>query len=115
MNLFNKKKETSKNDGSEASCLPKIGGQGTGGSVRIKILGSGCAKCRALEKSVRATLEELHLEAAIDDVTDFSQIAAYGVMTTPALVVDNVVVSYGKVLKTEEAKGLIAAARKKSE
>lgn len=33
MNLFNKKKETSKNDGSEASCLPKIGGQGTGGSV----------------------------------------------------------------------------------
>lgn len=115
MNLFNKKKETSKNDGSEASCLPKIGGQGTGGSVRIKILGSGCAKCHALEKSVRAALEELHLEAAIDDVTDFSQIAAYGVMTTPALVVDNAVVSYGKVLKTEEAKGLIAAARKKSE
>ena len=111
MNLFNKKKETSKNDGSEASCLPKIGGQGTGGSVRIKILGSGCAKCHALEKSVRAALEELHLEAAIDDVTDFSQIAAYGVMTTPALVVDGKVVSYGKVLKKDEAKALIQSVR----
>jgi protein-disulfide isomerase len=42
------------------------------------------------------------MDTAIDHVTDFSQIAAYGVMTTPALVVDGKVVSYGKVLKTDE-------------
>ncbi len=47
------------------------------------------------------------MDAPIDHVTDFTQIAAYGVMTTPALVVDGKVVSYGKVLKKEEAKAII--------
>ena len=58
----------------------------------IKILGGGCAKCNALEA---ATVD-------IDHVRDFEKIAAYGVMTTPALVVDGQVVSYGKVLKKDE-------------
>lgn len=70
--------------------------------ARIKILGSGCAKCNQLEAATKAALEQLGMNAAIDHVTDFSQIAAYGVMSTPALVVDGKVVSYGKVLKTEE-------------
>lgn len=65
----------------------------------VKVLGSGCAKCHALEDATRAALAELHMETTIDHVTDFSQIATYGVMTTPALVVDDKVVSYGKVLK----------------
>lgn len=77
----------------------------------IKVLGSGCAKCNALEQAVREALAELGMEAAIDHVTDFTQIAAYGVMTTPALVVDGKVVSYGKVLKKDEAKALIQKAR----
>ena len=47
------------------------------------------------------------MDSTIDHVTDFAQIAAYGVMTTPALVVDGKVVSYGKVLKKDEAKALI--------
>ena len=51
------------------------------------------------------------MDTAIDHVTDFTQIAAYGVMTTPALVVDGKVVSYGKVLKKDEAKVLIQKAR----
>ena len=51
------------------------------------------------------------METAIDHVTDFAQIAAYGVMTTPALVVDGKVVSYGKVLKKDEAKVLIQKVR----
>lgn len=77
----------------------------------VKVLGSGCAKCNALEEAARAALEELGMDAAIDHVTDFAQIAAYGVMTTPALVVDGKVVSYGKVLKKDEAKALIQKVR----
>ena len=68
----------------------------------VKILGSGCAKCNQLEAATKAALEQLGMDAAVEHVTDFSQIAAYGVMSTPALVVDGKLVSYGKVLKTEE-------------
>lgn len=68
----------------------------------VKVLGTGCAKCNALESATKAALEQLGMDTTIDHVTDFSQIAAYGVMTTPALVVDGKVVSYGKVLKTDE-------------
>jgi len=72
----------------------------TGASV--KVLGSGCAKCNMLEEATVEALKELGMDSSIDHVTDFSQIAAYGVMSTPALVVDGKVVSYGKVLKKEE-------------
>jgi small redox-active disulfide protein 2 len=78
--------------------VEKVRGQG----ASIKILGSGCAKCNALEKATKAALEELKMDTAIDHLTDFAEIAAYGVMTTPALVVDGKVVSSGKVLKTDQ-------------
>jgi small redox-active disulfide protein 2 len=68
----------------------------------VKVLGSGCAKCNQLEAATKEALEKLEMDTTIDHVTDFAQIAAYGVMSTPALVVDGKVVSYGKVLKTEE-------------
>jgi small redox-active disulfide protein 2 len=68
----------------------------------VKVLGSGCAKCNQLAAATKVALEQLGMDITIDHVTDFSQIAAYGVMTTPALVVDGKVVSYGKVLKTDE-------------
>ena len=77
----------------------------------VKILGSGCAKCNQLEEATRAALEQLGMDTAVDHVTDFSQIAAYGVMTTPALVVDGKVVSMGKVLKTEEVKKILQKMR----
>ena len=51
------------------------------------------------------------MDTTIDHITDFTQIAAYGVMTTPALVVDDKVVSYGKVLKKDEASALIQKVR----
>ena len=79
--------------------------------IQDQVLGSGCAKCNALEEAVKAALLELHMDEAVDHVTDFAQIASYGVMTTPALVVDGKVVSYGKVLKREEAKALIQKVR----
>lgn len=73
----------------------------------VKVLGSGCAKCNELEANVKKALEQLGMDTAIEHVTDFSEIAAYGVMTTPALVVGGKVISYGKVLKVEEAVKLL--------
>jgi len=69
----------------------------------VKVLGSGCAKCNELEANVKIALEELGMNTTIEHVSDFAQIAAYGVMSTPALVVDGKVVSYGNVLKVDEA------------
>lgn len=77
----------------------------------VKVLGSGCAKCNALEAATRAALEQLGMDTAIDHVTDFAKIASYGVMTTPALVVDEKVVSYGKALKTEEVVAILKKIR----
>jgi small redox-active disulfide protein 2 len=77
----------------------------------VKVLGSGCAKCNQLEAATKEALAKLGMEDTIDHVTDFSQIAAYGVMTTPALVVDGKVVSYGKVLKTEEVVKILQKVR----
>jgi small redox-active disulfide protein 2 len=68
----------------------------------IKILGSGCKNCITLADNVKKVLEELQLKADIIKVTDFAEITSYGVMSTPALVVNEKVVSYGKVLKPEE-------------
>ncbi|WP_308857739.1 thioredoxin family protein [uncultured Oscillibacter sp.] len=101
MNLFGKKKQ---------EAAPVQGGQVSG----IQVLGSGCAKCNALEDAVKAALAELGQEPVVEHVTDFVQIAAMGVMTTPALAVDGRVVSSGRVLTKEEAKQLIQEARKLS-
>lgn len=83
--------------------------QGEGAAV--KVLGSGCKKCNELEANTKAALEQLGMDTTIEHVTDFSQIAAYGVMTTPALMVDGKVVSYGKVLKTDEVVKLLQKSR----
>lgn len=77
----------------------------------VKVLGSGCARCNQLEAATKAALEQLGMDATIDHVTDFTKIAAYGVMTTPALVIDGKVVSYGKVLKTEEVVKILQKVR----
>lgn len=73
----------------------------------IKILGSGCAKCIALENNTRKALEELQLTITIQHISEFAQIASYGIMTTPALVINGRVVSYGKVLRSEEIKKIL--------
>lgn len=78
----------------------------------VKVLGSGCAKCNQLEAAAKEALEKLGINTTIDHVTDFTQIAAYGVMSTPALVVDGKVVFYGKVLKTDEVVKLLEGIRK---
>ena len=77
----------------------------------VKVLGGGCAKCNQLEEATVAALAELGMDTAIEHVRDYAQIAAYGVMSTPALVVDERVVSTGKVLKKEEVIALIRSVR----
>ena len=113
MGLFSKKRGETKSCCCGGSCTPEVMKQAEAAkaSAGVKVLGSGCAKCNALETAVREALAELGMDTTIDHVTDFAQIAAYGVMTTPALVVDGKVVSYGKVLKKEEAKALIQNVR----
>ncbi|MFW6298678.1 MAG: thioredoxin family protein [Bacillota bacterium] len=65
--------------------------------MEIKVLGSGCKKCQLLEKHVHEALKTLGKEATVEHVTDIDKIADYGVMGTPALVVDGNVVVSGRV------------------
>ena len=75
--------------------------------MKIEILGSGCAKCKSLEKNVRQAVSELGIKAEIVKVEDVMEIVNYGVMGTPALVVDGKVKSSGKVLDKEAVKKLL--------
>lgn len=113
MGLFGKKKEETASCCCGGDCTPETMAKAeeVKATAGVKVLGSGCAKCNALEEATRAALSELDMDTTIDHVTDFTQIAAYGVMTTPALVVDGKVVSYGKVLTKDQAKNLIQKVR----
>ncbi len=77
--------------------------------MQIKILGPGCRNCVNLEKATRAALEDLGLTADVTKVTDYADISAYGIMSTPGLVVDDKVLVSGRVPKTAEIKELLAA------
>jgi small redox-active disulfide protein 2 len=70
--------------------------------IDIKVLGSGCPNCKKLEKETRAALDPMGLEYSITKVTDFADIAAYGVLTTPGLVVGDTVVSSGRIPQRSE-------------
>ena len=78
----------------------------------IKILGGGCGKCHTLENNTKLAVAELKVQADIVLVTDFAEIAKYGVMSTPALVINEKVMSYGKVLKPKDIASLIEKAGK---
>jgi small redox-active disulfide protein 2 len=65
----------------------------------IKILGTGCKKCDKLEENTKVALEEMGKDAEVVKVGDLKEIVSYGVMTSPTLVIDDKVVSTGKVLK----------------
>ena len=77
----------------------------------IKILGSGCANCNNLEKATRQAVDALGLDATFDHVTDPADIASWGVMKTPALVIDDEVVMAGRVPPTETVKTLLTGRR----
>ncbi|HOL21653.1 MAG TPA: thioredoxin family protein [bacterium] len=75
--------------------------------MKIEILGTGCPKCKALTENVEKAVKELGIEAEISKVTDIKQIMSYKVMLIPALVINGVVKSAGKVLSSEEIKKLL--------
>ena len=77
------------------------------GIMNIKILGTGCKNCTNLTDNVKKALLNLNIEANIEKVTDMAEISSYGIMSTPGLVIDEKVVSYGKVLKPEEIEKII--------
>ncbi|NLK64835.1 MAG: thioredoxin family protein [Tissierellia bacterium] len=68
----------------------------------IKVLGSGCKNCVTLKENTEKALKEAGIEAEIVKVENMKDIVSYGVMQTPALVIDEKVVSYGKVLKPND-------------
>ncbi len=70
--------------------------------MNIKVLGTGCKKCKELEANTREAIKIAEVEAEIEKVEDIQSIMSYGVMSTPALVVDGEVKSVGKLLKPEE-------------
>lgn len=74
----------------------------------LHILGTGCAKCNQLAAAVQAAADSCGIEYQIEKVTDFTRFADFGVMITPALVVDGVVKVTGKVPSAEELKKLIS-------
>ena len=75
----------------------------------IKILGSGCAKCNRLEQLTREAVAELGVEATFEHVKDMDKIMAYPIMTTPALVVDEVVKVSGRMPCKDELLGWLSA------
>ena len=75
--------------------------------MEIKVLGTGCANCRSLEKTTQLIVDELNLEASIEKVEDIQKIMEYGILRTPGLVIDGKVVLSGKVPKKEELKQIL--------
>lgn len=73
----------------------------------IKILGTGCPKCKKLEENAKQAISSLSVDITIEKVTDLNNIMNYGVMITPALVIDEKVKSVGKVLSADDIKKLI--------
>ncbi len=75
--------------------------------MEIKVLGTGCAKCKTLERITREAVEELKLDATVEKVEDITKIMEFGIMFTPALVIDGKVTFSGKVPKLKEMKKIL--------
>lgn len=81
----------------------------TSGKTSVKILGSGCKNCHALFDNAKQAVNDLGLDADVQYVTDMQIIAKYGVMSMPAVVINEKVVSAGKVLSPSEIEKLLKA------
>ena len=75
--------------------------------MNIKVLGGGCSKCETLLANAREAVANTGVEAEVEYITDFAVIASYGIMSTPALIVDEKIVSMGKVLKSSEIQNFL--------
>lgn len=75
--------------------------------MEIKVLGTGCTKCKSLEKVTREAVEKTGVNATVTKVEDIVEIMQYGIMTTPALVIDGKIVVKGKVPSVDEISKLL--------
>lgn len=119
MALFNfgKKKEENKAPACACSCgcssteateiVNDCCGAAMDGICCIKVLGSGCKSCHALLEAAKDAVRNMDISVEVEYVTDMPKIMEYGVMSMPALVVNEKVVSMGKVLKTAEVEALL--------
>ena len=75
--------------------------------MNIKVLGGGCCRCENLLAAVKEAVAGKGIEAEIEYITDMAKIMEYGIMSTPALMIDNKVVSMGRVLKAKDIAKLL--------
>ena len=120
MSLFGKKKEEKKKIECGCSCgcgTPDVQdvstssaccGERVDGICCIKVLGSGCKNCHALYENTKEAVKATGLSIEIEYITDLQKVMEYGVMSMPALVINNHVVSMGKALKATDIKKLLA-------
>jgi small redox-active disulfide protein 2 len=78
--------------------------------LTIKILGSGCANCKRLEQIARKVVEEMSIEADVVKVTEYPDIMAYGITSTPGLVINEKVMSFGRIPTPAEVTTWVAGA-----
>ena len=75
--------------------------------MNVKVLGGGCSKCETLLANAKEAIEKAGVKAEVEYITDMEQVMSYGVMSMPAIVVNEQVVSMGKVLKTAQVEELL--------
>lgn len=80
--------------------------------MEIKVIGAGCPRCKALFEETKNALTELGIPANLEYINDIKEFSKYGVMVTPALIINKKIVSSGKVLKKEEIKKIILEYKK---
>ncbi len=78
--------------------------------MKIEVLGSGCKNCNALEVATNEALRQLGMDVPIDKVTDYAEILAYGVMSTPALAIDGEVKTVGRVPSVRDLAEILVGA-----
>lgn len=119
MSLFGKKKEEKKEAGCSCTCgcgtsdaqpapaAASCCGEKVEGICCIKVLGSGCKNCHALYENAQTAVKAAGINAEVEYVTDLQKIMEYGAMSMPALVINEQVVSMGRVLKAEDIEKLL--------
>ena len=115
MGLFNFKKKEEKKPcccscgvpSQETAATNECCGKAVEGICCIKVLGAGCKSCHEQYENVKVAVKNLGLDVEVEYITDMEKVMEYGVMTMPAIVVNETVVSAGKVLKTTDVESLL--------
>ena len=90
-----------------AEAAPACCGKSAGGVNSIKVLGAGCKRCHEQYENAKAAVQALGLPVEVEYITDMEKVMGYGVMSMPAIVVNEQVVSMGKVLKAADVEKLL--------